>query len=281
MSVDNADGGNDTSTTHVNSNWRDGVPEFAREWDEVKNSDTADKFYQQVEGQRKLLGQSVRIPGADAGADQMAEFYQKIQSKVPGLMRTPDLDNAELMKETMARLGTPEDATGYGDVENMETARLSELRDLAHGAGLTKGQFKKLAAQMQGTDKATVELGQVAQKEQKDMLSREWGAALDVRSKQAVELARQTGAPKKLLEAAEAGTIDADTMVWLHGMSKQMGIEAPTISNQGSGVMAPAEATEQISDMMNNKGHPYWDNSHPGHKKAVDKMIDLQRARMA
>lgn len=261
-------------------NWRDSVPEFAREWDEVKNSDTAQKFYEQIDNQRKFMGSSIRIPGEDASTDAMNEFYGKIQSKVPGLQRTLDITNEDTVRETFTKLGLPAEASGYGEIEGMSGDRLGELRGFAHDIGMTKIQFDKFASKTHAIDVEKREQLDSQQAAHKDDLMKEWGAATDIRREQAAVLAQKTGAPKSLVEAVEAGVADVETMIWLHGLSKQLGMEASTLTKQND-VMAPAEIDGKIEDIMNNRDHPYWNDSHPSHKKAVDQMFQLRTKRLA
>lgn len=258
--------------------WRDAVPEFARDWKEVKDSDSADKFYQTVDHARKYMGNSVRIPGEDASTEAMDEFYTKIQAKVPGLQRALDVTDEATVESLYTQLGRPKDASGYGEVEGMSGERLGELRGFAHDIGMTKTQFDKYAAQSHAMDETRRTDSEAAAQSHKDALMAEWGAATDIRREQAAVLAEKTGAPKSLVEAVEAGVADLETMKWLHGLGKQLGMEASALTRQ-SDVMAPAEVDGKIDDIMNNAEHPYWNSSHPSHDKAVKNMLDLMRKR--
>jgi hypothetical protein len=65
-----------------NTDWKTSLPEPVQGWDEVKNSDTPDKFWDQVTNMRSHLGQSIRIPGQDAGDDDWKAFNEKMIAKV-------------------------------------------------------------------------------------------------------------------------------------------------------------------------------------------------------
>lgn len=274
-----SDGDGQTGRTNVALNWRESVPEFARTWEEVTQSETADDFYKQIENQRKMMGSSIRIPGEDAGADQLGEFHQRLIDKVPGLMKTPDYSNDESNLETLTRMGAPGEATGYAGVEGMSAERLSQLREMAFNTRMTKNQFKKYVEKAHEQDKTVREEGETAAQANKDALQQQWGAATDIRREQAAVLAEKTGAPKSLVEAVEAGIADVETMAWLHGLGKQLGMEESTLQRQ-SDVLAPVEIDNKIDDIMGNGEHPYWNSSHPKHGEAVENMVKLRRQQM-
>ncbi len=275
-----SDGDGQQGKTNVGLvNWREHVPEFARTWEEVTQSETADAFYKQIENQRKMMGASIRIPGEDAGTEQMGEFHQRLIDKVPGLMKTPDYSDADSNLETLTRMGAPGEAKGYVGVEGMSEDRLAQLRETAFNTRMTKTQFKKYAEQAHEQDRTAREAGEAKAQANKDALQKQWGAATDIRREQAAVLAAKTGAPKSLVEAVEAGLADVETMAWLHGLGKQLGMEESTLRKQ-SDVLAPVEIDNKIEDIMGNVEHPYWNSSHPKHQAAVDNMMKLRRQQM-
>lgn len=71
------------ATTQVSNNWKNNVPEAVKDWDEFKNSETQEQFFDQMANHRKHLGQSIRIPSEEAGSDTWNQFHEKILNKVP------------------------------------------------------------------------------------------------------------------------------------------------------------------------------------------------------
>ena len=59
------------------------------------------------------MGNSMRIPGPDAGEDTWKAFDEKLSAKIPGLARI-DLESEEGRAAFMKRLGQPDDAACYG-----------------------------------------------------------------------------------------------------------------------------------------------------------------------
>ena len=141
--MDNENGGEN------GGNWYDSFPAEVQQWDEVTNSQSPDQFWQRITNHRQHIGQSIRIPTEDASSEDMQAFYDKIAKRAPNLMPTPEADDENAVAEVYKRLGLPENATGYGDIEGDTVAfnegQLDQLKQLAHEAGLTKSQFAKLA----------------------------------------------------------------------------------------------------------------------------------------
>lgn len=274
---------NDDDTTKLTGNeWREMLqsvaPEYVNEWDEFKNADSPEKFFDQIRNHRSMLGQSVRIPSGDAGREQMEEFYSKIQSKVPGLMRTPDPDQPEQVKDVFRKLGAPEKPDDYKLDSNsdLDPETLGAYRRMAHEAGLTKEQFQKFTGQLFSTEAERAK--QLADQREQDSaaLRGEWGGAYEQRSTIAASVARKTGAPDALVAAVEKGEADSSTMRWLYGLSQQFGQEGVNFTNNQEAVSTPAEIEGQISDILSNNQHPYWDKGHPSHDAAVKRVLDLR-----
>ena len=272
-------------STTVASDWREVIPKEVKEWDEFKNSDTPEKFFDQMSHMRSMMGKSIRVPSEEAGEETWNEFYGKLESKAPDLMRKPNIDDDAAMEQTYRSLGKPDtpakyDLPEFDDFEIPES-RASQLKEYAHKANLTKKQFKALASDLLGFDKQIVDKTTDQVNQARAALSDEWGDAFEQRFSLAQKMAESSGAPESLMTAIKEKKIDADTMRWLFNMSKQMTVEGRPMATVDDLVEAPADIQGRIDDMMNNQAHPYWDSSHPQHKKAVDTMIQLRRKLVA
>jgi hypothetical protein len=257
--------------------WKNNLPESVREWQEVKQSDTPEKFFDQVANMRKYMGQSIRIPSKDAGDDQLNEFYNNLQAKVPGLMRAPNPEDDESIEHVFKALGKPDDEKAYTvDREDVAEAELEDLRAMAKDVGMTKAQFKKFADGMLNINKSAQEKNRAALENEQNSLKSDWGAAFDERLNSVLDIAEATGASNGLVESIKNKTVDAHTAKWLYQLGKQLGGEAVNAHVQQK-TMAPEEASETINDILNNAAHPYWDTAHPDHSKAVEKVIKLHR----
>ena len=263
-------------TTSLSMDWKNNLPESVRGWDEVKNSDSPEKFFDQVANMRKMIGQSIRVPSKEAGPEQLEEFYKKVEAKAPDLMRKPNPEDPESMEAVLRALGKPESEDGYTYDGEADENELNDLRQMAKNVGLTKAQFKKLADGMVGARSQLSAQQETRLNKERETLQKEWGAATDERYAELMNIAEATGASPQMLEQIENRTLDAHSAKWLYQLGKQLGGEAINAHVQEK-TLAPDEARERIDDILNNPQHPYWLASHPDHQKAVDKVIKLHR----
>lgn len=259
--------------------WKTGLPTEAQEWDEVKNADSQEAFYSRMGEMRKHLGQSLRIPSEDAGQESWDTFNQKVLDRVPSLMRTPDMDQADSIEQVLTRLGKPSETDGYelptGDDLNFADDQAAFLKKSALESGLTQSQFKQFAKAL-GENVAQQELSMRDYMDtQKTNLKREWGAAVEERTNKVLDYAEVTGAPKSLIDSIRKGDVDADTMLWMHGQSKNMGESGSIPKNGGDPAAAnrltPEEANARIDEIYANKDHPY----HAGDPGATKRFMEL------
>lgn len=266
-------------TTKLSHDWKANIPESVRSWDEFKNSETSEQFYEQMANHRKHLGQSIRIPSEDAGQESWDKFHDKILNKVPNLMRKPEDEAA--MANIYKQLGQPDSADDYKLGELAEGVQVPEaalvsLRELAHKNNLSQKQYKSLADQLLVDHNSQLDNMDNATKAERAKLHKEWGDAYEQRVAAVKKVAEASGAPAGLMESIDAGAIDADTMLWLHGMAKNMGEGSP-MAGVEQNILTPLDVQCKIDDIMNNKDHAYWNGSHPRHAQAVEQMLDYRR----
>lgn len=269
------------NNTQISSNWRDLVPEKYHEWDEMKQSESAEQFFDQVANMRSLVGSSIRVPSDEAGDEAWGDFYSKVERKNANIMRKPDIDNDEVMNDVWGSLGRPDTPAKYDLPElndySVSDSRAQQLKEMAHGANLTKKQFKKLVGDMLGSEQAQSNSQIETVSNDRKALSTEWGEAMESRSNQALSIAKASGAPQGLVDAVAAGKADKATMQWLYNMSKQMTTEGNPMATLENHVDSPMDIQQKIDDMMNNTEHAYWNGSHPQHDRAVQKMLGLRK----
>ncbi|MCP4279101.1 MAG: hypothetical protein GY776_03720, partial [Alteromonas sp.] len=91
-----------------------------------------------------------------------------------------------------------------------------------------------------------------------------------------------TGAPESVIELAKAGNVDGQTLKWFHALSQKIGGgegSNAVADNGGNQVMTPAEASAQLTEIMENRDGPYWNTAHPRHKEIQDKAMRLRKLR--
>ena len=111
--------------------------------------------------------------------------------------------------------------------------------------------------------------------ESKQMLKNTWGLAYETNMKKIAVAAEHTGAPKNLIEAVKIGNVDAETAQWLLNLSNSLSGESFNFNEKGGNPLSPAEAKKEISAIMNNKEHDYWNPGSVGHQDAKEYMKKL------
>jgi len=277
-----SDEGTQTQNTDV-PEWQAAIPENIRGWDEVKNSDTPEKFWGQVENMRSFLGQSIRIPGEDAGAEQQQEFYDKLITKVPDLMIRPKDDDADAMQTLYRQLGQPEKADDYRlpeiDVPEgipVDEDALKAFAPIAHKYGLSQKQFEGVLKDYNEGQLQDILKQKSGYQEQMQSLKGEWGLTFDENMQKADRV-------RQAFLGDDIASIDGLPPGVIRGLAKiadQFGSEGSNDligSIAKTGVIAPDEAKAQVNEIMGNREHAYWNASDPGHADAVKKVVTLMK----
>ena len=259
--------------------WRSALPEEIRDNPSLADVKTIEDLAKTHINAQSMLGNSIRVPGPEAGDDARKEFYDKILDKAPGLMPSPNPEDQEAQAALWKKLGRPEDSAAYEMPEGI--TGLDELRDYAHSAGLTKKQFQELAKVM-GENLISRNEGKERDfNESIKGLKREWGVTYEDRMDEVKNILHQTGAPSELQEAFTDKKIDSDTIQWLHGIARAMVGEQINFNkdeDSGSSRITPAEAESRIAEIMGDRDGPYWDPSDPRHEEFKQKVIEYGRA---
>ncbi len=253
-------------------------PESIREWDEVKNSDTPEVFWDRMTNLRSKLGTGLYKPGEDAGTEDWGKFSEKaIELSGNRLMPRPDLEDAEQRKALFKSMGKPDSAEDYEFAE-IEGSELNEDRkkfvsEVALEIGLTKAQLKTLDEKIRTVETATLVEAQDNFKTDLNTLKQEWGLLYEERVHAAKKIA-QSFFPQ-LVEGTQFSAAEIRSF---HSIAKQMGEGGSEFRQQGQNqnqMMTPNDAAEKIGEMRNNKEHPYNDPRSPGHIAAKKRMREL------
>lgn len=230
---------------------------------------------------KKMVGNALHVPSEDANEDQVRAFHQKVLEKAPGLMLKPNLDEDDARNDFFKSLGVPDDPSKYEEVA-IENHKFDEVRDgtlrkLAHEAGLTPTQFKQVMGGILEFDRSQRISAEETNMEAMKELKLEWGMAYDDKKKVADKV-RDT-----FLPFIPEGQMDAQTIKALNAIGDQLldsgdGIGDLNRGDEGDKSLTPADAKARIDEIMNNPEHAYWNRHAPGHKDAIEHMVDLQAA---
>ena len=274
-------GGGDEGGGEVS--WRDSLSDDLKGSSALADVTDVASLAQQFVDQSSYLGSAIRVPSEDASKEDQQKFFDKVQKHAPHLMPRPEAGNQEQMDAVLTALGRPDESTGYESVEipeglNFGEDRMDAFKGLAHKHGLTKDQFNGVLGDVLAMDAQTQTDMDAAVVTSRQAIEQEWGATFKDREAQAIAAAEATGAPEAIIQMAKEGKIGGDTLKWMHALASKIGGgegNANHDSGNNSGRMTPSEAEAQISDILNNRSHPYWDSHHPDNKAAISKMMKL------
>ena len=251
------------------------LPEAVRGWDEAKNSETPEIFWDRMTNMRTKIGTGLYKPGEDAGKEDIATFLSKaVELSGGALLPKPDPANEDAMKALFSAMGRPADAEGYEFAE-LDGAKMGDdykkfISELGFKLNLTKDQLKGMDETFRTRDLTVASDAQTKFKDDLKTLNQEWGYAFDERAHMAKKVAKAFFPhldPETAFSAAELKSF--------HAIAKQFasgGKEFSSQNNDDQISVTPNEASVKISEMRNNKEHPYNNVQDPGHAAAKKQM---------
>ncbi len=276
---DGGDGGSGGSGGSADD-WRDGLGDLKdnKGLKDFKDVGGLAKAYLDTKADN---GRSLRIPGPDASADTISAFNADLISKVPSLVNIPGEDTSEEdVASFFTQLGKPAEASKYVQPKDMPDALKDGMNTLAARAfenNLTQDQFKRIADSMVKDNTTANDAATTLTADEYDKLKLDWGPAIQTKSQQILELAKQTGAPQSLIDAVTERKMDASTMKWLDGLVTTMSGEGSQMSFQGGGTpddrVTPSEAKVQIEEIMARK--EYWESGNAQQEGLIAKVVSL------
>lgn len=274
-------------TDNANDQWIESLPEALRTAPFFKPGEdgtarTVDQVMSDLTNAAQHMGNSLRFPGPDAGVDDVTSFQGKVLEKVPGLMKVPDIDNADTMAGIYDSLGRPKSLDDYKAPEveghSWEGQDMGKMKARAHKLGMSQNQFNNMLSEMATDNMASKGIRETEQTEQMSGLKTEWGDTFDNRMDAVKQLINGDATPPEFKKAIEAGTLPANTLRWLYKMADSVGGEGGELKGQGKeqqGAITPNEAEAQISEIMNRP--EYWDAASPQQKVLKAKVLDLAK----
>jgi len=257
------------------ADWRAGLPEDVRAWDEFKTADDMAAGFERIEHMRSKFGTGLFAPGENASTEDWNAFYGKLSERTAGkVMPRPEADDVEAMNALYSQLGRPEDATGYEFGEGTDAETAAAFGELALSQNLSVAQMKGLDEGMNVMLVKQREAGEAQRVEGVNTLKGEWGAAWDERSK-VVEKVREN-----FLSFIPTEAMNAATMTALYKLGTALGGEGSELLKQVEGDQTPTrlEAKEQIEELGGRIAE--LQKSHDGSKRAEMKRLVEKRRKL-
>lgn len=259
--------------------WRSQIPAELRDAPQLKDVKDLGSLAKQFVDQQRFLGNSIRIPGEDAGPESRQEFIAKLQKHAPDLIRRPDPSDEAAMAEFWAQAGVPNDPAAY-EVEEGVTLpeeRLTNIKALARKYGLTKDKFRQFVKDTVAQETAAMEQAQQSQQEDFKALASEWGHATEGRINDIKKFAEVMQLPEGFRNALQQGQVGSEWLKAMHNIIQQFGgmRERSEVAFQPGGSIpdSPAELKAKIAEIEANPA--FLNNRAPQHQGLVQKRFEL------
>ena len=260
------------------------MPEVLREAPMLAKASTPEEALQQLQNAAQHMGNSIRIPGEDAGEEDWSKFNSRLLEKVPGLMPKPDVESDENLQTVYKAMGQPDAPSKYQfevpEGRNAEDVPLETIQQLAHKAGLNQKQFNTILGGLMAKEWENQDQFSQEQTEDLKALQTDWGLATQQNMQAVTNWLSLTNAPESLVNMAKDSKLSAADYKWLHSVAVANASQTALTQlpkNDQEVPLTPQEALHKIDEILGNPEHPYFKASARGHQAAVKKMIDLHR----
>ena len=242
------------------TSFKDLIPADYKEEKALQNFNSMEDFVKSYLSAQRLVGANkIAVPNKMATEDDWQQVFQKLGA--------PD---------------KPEDYKYSFSEEEINPEQLKAFNETAHRLGLLPQQAERLIRfyneMSTDAEQAKMQAAEQRQNEVEAELKKEFGANYNKRIDQARKLATETFG-KELLndtilkDGSRLG--DNPEVIKAFSMLADKLSEDEIIKGDGLGYMTANELEKEISELTE-EGSPYWNKSHPNHKKTVDQVFKLR-----
>ena len=255
-----------SSTTEqpaVAKSWKEAISEEYRTDPNIEKFTEIDALAKSYINATKMIGQDkVAVPNENSTEDQWNEVYTK--------------------------LGRPESADKYKLEANSEVVPIDEnaiktFAETSHKLGLNNKQAQGILEyyknMMEGTAQQSKIDAETSQAQAEQELRQEWGKSFDENRKKAAAIAKANlGADFLDTTFLKDGSVLGNNPTVIKGFLKiaNMMSEDPIVTTESESVDQGKNLEAEISQIMNDKSHPYHVKGHPDHDKSVQQMLTLR-----
>jgi hypothetical protein len=258
--------------------WKQSLPEEIRDNAAIKDFTDVGALAKSYMETKAMVGDSLRVPGVDAGEAAWNAFNTKLADKVPGVVKMPDEGDEEGLNTLWTKLGRPTTEDGYTAPEGLELPDGSKAT--AQKLGLTAKQFQAYIKHNAEAANETLTAAQAEQDATKNVVLGEWGAAKEQKLRQIRIMLESTDAPEAIKTMVGDLNVGGNFLKWAETIVTSLGGEGSTFGNDGASSqtgtdVTPAEAASQLGEIMNNPQHAYHNPNDPTNRAAVQRVLDL------
>jgi hypothetical protein len=266
----------DTDTQGQNTDtqapeWLQGFPEEARKDPEVVKYKSPEEFYKGYRNKTEMLGRKGIIIPKEGDAPEVAQKYREAL----GIPDAPDKYVFKAPDKLHPSLKVSPDFE-------------KDFKTRMHAKGVPQGQANALYQEYLSEVSNAMSKQEAAQEEARKAgltkLNQEWGKDTESNIAMARKAAEKVLGPDGLNQLGDFANNPAAIRL-LHGLTKMLSEDA-ILSIGGVEAAGAASADKEIRSIMSvpkdqQKGHPYWDETHPNHSEEVARVRDLYKKREA
>lgn len=228
-------------------------------------------------------GDSLRIPGPEASAEDRTAFQTKLAERVPGVYYMPDPENPDQIKALQRKLGAPEDGNGYtftppegGDLDEAMTA---QYRTWANDLDMTQAQADGIYKRFNEYQLAAVGALKNGHDESITGLKAEWGVTYPDKVKKIDHLVGKYAGTDAFRAELAAGNVPPHILKMFSQMADGLLGEGMQMVGTGEGTqptgVTPEEARARAAEVRANPA--FLDDHHPEHAAMVAKHLDYMK----
>jgi hypothetical protein len=223
---------------------------------------------------KAMVGNSIRIPGKDAGDTAYEEYLNKLITNDPKLMMKPDFSTPEQSREFYRTIGLPEEAAKYENPEDMklDEAVEAEMRSLLYDAQIPQAAYAKIMSAFSDRQNQTVEMNSEMRDSDMSQLKGKWGMATDDRMRAAQKM-NEEFYPGRTFDSLTGPELES-----LYSISTAMTGKGAQAASDAGGIptsITPDEAVNQAAEIMTRIHDPLSDLSHDEKMSLQHKRIEL------
>lgn len=250
-----------------NHDWHESAPDWIKELPYFRPGEDGafrprDEITAAIQNAAKIQGNMaeshIKVPTSDMADADVAAIRERALQAIPGLTVTPNLEDADAMREHYRSLGVPGEADGYKEpaIEGftMDEKLAGDLRAFAHENNWTQGQYAAFVTRVAGEQQEGNQNAETRRGEQLSALKDKLGEATE-RRLQMIASALGDSAPEGFVDAMKTGKVDAGLVLALDGLVQtmiEMGDEGNEFVKQAKSnpsALAPEEARRKAGEI--------------------------------
>ncbi len=227
-------------------------------------------------------GDSLRIPGPEASAEDHTAFQTKLTERVPGVYYMPNPEDPAQIKALQRKLGAPEDGNGYTftppEGGDLDEAMTTKYRTWANDLDMTQAQADGIYKRFNEYQLAAVGALKNGHDEKITALKAEWGVTFPDRVKKIDHLVGKYADTEGFRAELAAGNVPPHILKMFSAMADGLlgeGMQMVGTGGEAPAGLPPAEAAERAAEVRNHKA--FLDEAHPEHKAMVAKHLEYMK----